>query len=39
MSSIETTAPIPSSSVFTLFSPKRLPATLMLGGGVTLYAV
>jgi MFS family permease len=39
MSSIETTAPTQSSSVFTLFSPKLLPATLMLGGGVTLYAV
>ncbi|WP_349957719.1 MFS transporter [Rhizobium sp. ZPR3] len=39
MSSIENTAPTPSSSVFTLFSPKLLPATLMLGGGVTLYAV
>ncbi|PST20850.1 MFS transporter [Rhizobium sp. JAB6] len=37
MSSIETSAS--SSSVFTLFSPKLLPATLMLGGGVTLYAV
>ncbi|MDK4705543.1 MFS transporter [Rhizobium sp. CNPSo 4062] len=39
MSSIENTAPASSSSVFTLFSPKLLPATLMLGGGVTLYAV
>ena len=39
MSSIETIAPTQSSSVFTLFSPKLLPATLMLGGGVTLYAV
>lgn len=28
-----------SSSIFTLFSPQLLPATLMLGGGVTLYAV
>ena len=27
------------SSVFHLFSPAHLPATLMLGGGVTLYAV
>ncbi|NLS19693.1 MFS transporter [Rhizobium sp. P40RR-XXII] len=39
MSSIENTASTPSSSVFTLFSSKLLPATLMLGGGVTLYAV
>lgn len=39
MSSIENTASTPSSSVFALFSPKLLPATLMLGGGVTLYAV
>ncbi len=37
MSSIETSSS--SSSVFTLFSSKLLPATLMLGGGVTLYAV
>jgi MFS family permease len=29
----------PESSVFHLFSPAFLPATLMLGGGVTLYAV
>lgn len=39
MSSIETTAPLKSASIFTLFSPRLLPATLMLGGGVTLYAV
>ncbi|NTF41259.1 MULTISPECIES: MFS transporter [Rhizobium] len=39
MSSIENTAPLKSASLFTLFSPKLLPATLMLGGGVTLYAV
>ncbi|AYG65500.1 MULTISPECIES: MFS transporter [unclassified Rhizobium] len=39
MSSIENTASTPSSSVFALFSPKLLSATLMLGGGVTLYAV
>ncbi|NLR95346.1 MFS transporter [Rhizobium sp. P38BS-XIX] len=37
MSDIEIATP--SSSVFTLFSPNLLPATLMLGGGVTLYAV
>ncbi|MET3853809.1 MFS transporter [Rhizobium sp. OAE497] len=29
----------PKSSVFQLFTPGLLPATLMLGGGVTLYAV
>lgn len=29
----------PKSSVFQLFTPRLLPATLMLGGGVTLYAV
>jgi MFS family permease len=39
MSSIENTAPASSASVFTLFTPKLLPPTLMLGGGVTLYAV
>ncbi|MBB3425087.1 MULTISPECIES: MFS transporter [Rhizobium] len=39
MSSIENTAPVKSASIFTLFSPRLLPATLMLGGGVTLYAV
>lgn len=39
MSSIDNTAPLKSTSLFTLFSPKLLPATLMLGGGVTLYAV
>ena len=39
MSSIETTTTLKSASLFTLFSPKLLPATLMLGGGVTLYAV
>ncbi len=39
MSSIENTAPLKSASIFTLFSPRLLPATLMLGGGVTLYAV
>ncbi len=39
MSSIETTVPLKSASIFTLFSPRLLPATLMLGGGVTLYAV
>lgn len=39
MSNIENTAPLKSTSLFTLFSPKLLPATLMLSGGVTLYAV
>lgn len=39
MSSIETTTSLKSASLFTLFSPRLLPATLMLGGGVTLYAV
>lgn len=39
MSSIDNTAPLKSVSIFTLFSPRLLPATLMLGGGVTLYAV
>ncbi|MGG6894550.1 MULTISPECIES: MFS transporter [Rhizobium] len=39
MSSIENTAPLKSASIFTLFSPRLLPATLMLGGGVALYAV
>jgi len=29
----------PQLSVWHLFSPARVPATLMLGGGVTLYAV
>ncbi|MDR7143022.1 MFS transporter [Rhizobium sp. BE258] len=29
----------PKSSVLQLFTPRLLPATLMLGGGVTLYAV
>ncbi|TWB79940.1 MFS transporter [Nitrospirillum amazonense] len=29
----------PAVSVFQLFSPRLLPATLMLGGGVTLFAV
>ncbi|WP_027665008.1 MFS transporter [Rhizobium leguminosarum] len=40
MSNIDQTAAIPSaSSVFRLFLPEHLPATLMLAGGVTLYAV
>ncbi|MGO7158861.1 MFS transporter, partial [Rhizobium johnstonii] len=40
MSNIDQTASIPSaSSVFRLFLPEHLPATLMLAGGVTLYAV
>ncbi|MCH4544824.1 MFS transporter [Rhizobium changzhiense] len=40
MSNIDQTAVIPSaSSVFRLFLPEHLPATLMLAGGVTLYAV
>ena len=39
MSSIENTVPPKPASLFTLFSPRLLPATLMLGGGVSLYAV
>ncbi|PDS75150.1 MFS transporter [Rhizobium sp. L43] len=40
MSSIDQTAAIPeSSSVLALFLPRHLPATLMLAGGVALYAV
>ncbi|MFS8111639.1 MFS transporter [Rhizobium jaguaris] len=39
MSSIEETVTSKSASVFSLFSPALLPATLMLGGGVALYAV
>ncbi|MDL2407719.1 MFS transporter [Rhizobium calliandrae] len=39
MSSIEQTVTSRSASVFSLFSPTLLPATLMLGGGVVLYAV
>ncbi|MBB3608721.1 MFS transporter [Rhizobium sp. BK602] len=39
MSSIEHADTSQSDSIFTLFSPRLLPATLMLGGGVTLYAV
>lgn len=40
MSDIEQTAAVPNaSSVFGLFLPEHLPATLMLAGGVTLYAV
>ena len=38
MTSIEQGA-APKSSVLQLFTPSLLPATLMLGGGVTLYAV
>ncbi|MFP3542470.1 MFS transporter [Rhizobium sp. SIMBA_035] len=38
MTSIEQGA-APKSSVLQLFTPRLLPATLMLGGGVTLYAV
>jgi MFS family permease len=38
MSSIEQ-GTAPKSSVLQLFTPRLLPATLMLGGGVTLYAV
>jgi len=38
MTSIDQDA-APKSSVFQLFTPALLPATLMLGGGVTLYAV
>ena len=39
MSSIEQAVTSKSASVFSLFSPALLPATLMLGGGVVLYAV
>ncbi|MGM5054113.1 MFS transporter [Rhizobium sp. 814_E9_N1_1] len=40
MSNIDQTAAVSnSSSVFRLFLPEHLPATLMLAGGVTLYAV
>ncbi|MFL5015512.1 MAG: MFS transporter, partial [Rhizobium sp.] len=40
MSNLDQTAAIPNpSSVFRLFLPEHLPATLMLSGGVTLYAV
>ncbi len=40
MSDIDQTAVIPNpSSLFRLFLPEHLPATLMLAGGVTLYAV
>ncbi|MBB6483063.1 MFS transporter [Rhizobium lusitanum] len=39
MSNIEHSTPLKSATIFTLFSPRLLPATLMLGGGVTLYAV
>ncbi|NTF86423.1 MFS transporter [Agrobacterium rhizogenes] len=39
MSSIDHADTSRSDSIFTLFSPRLLPATLMLGGGVTLYAV
>src|ERR1700752_2719017 len=39
MSSIQNVDTSRSTSIFTLFSPQLLPATLMLGGGVTLYAV
>ena len=40
MSDIEQTAAVPNaSSVFGLFLPEHLPATLMFAGGVTLYAV
>ncbi|AYG58433.1 MFS transporter [Rhizobium jaguaris] len=39
MSSVEQTVTPKSISVFSLFSPALLPATLMLGGGVALYAV
>jgi MFS family permease len=38
MSSVDQTA-TSQTSVFQLFTPSLLPATLMLGGGVTLYAV
>lgn len=40
MSDIDQTAAFPNpSSVFRLFLPEHLPATLMLAGGVMLYAV
>ncbi len=39
MSSIQNVDTSRSASIFTLFSPQLLPATLMLGGGVALYAV
>ncbi|MBB5571788.1 MULTISPECIES: MFS transporter [Rhizobium] len=39
MSSIQNADTSHSTSIFTLFSPQLLPATLMLGGGVVLYAV
>ncbi|MGO7208242.1 MFS transporter, partial [Rhizobium ruizarguesonis] len=40
MSDIDQIAAIPNpSSLFRLFLPEHLPATLMLAGGVTLYAV
>jgi MFS family permease len=39
MSGIEQASAPQSASVFALFSSPLLPATLMLGGGVTLYAV
>lgn len=39
MSGIATASTTSSTSVFRLFSPALLPATLMLAGGVTLYAV
>jgi len=40
MSDIDQTAALPNpSSVFRLFLPEHLPATLMLAGGVMLYAV
>ena len=38
MSSIQNADTSHSTSIFTLFSPQLLPATLMLGGGVVLYA-
>ncbi|MBB3520841.1 hypothetical protein FHX03_000150 [Rhizobium sp. BK456] len=40
MSNIDQTAAIPAtSSLLRLFLPEHLPATLMLAGGVMLYAV
>ena len=40
MSEIDRTIAIPNvNSVFRLFLPEHLAATLMLAGGVTLYAV
>ncbi|WP_454848540.1 MFS transporter [Rhizobium binxianense] len=39
MSGIATASTAASTSVLRLFSPALLPATLMLAGGVTLYAV